>query len=164
MKEVRQINPGALWRHNVAGDLPGRNNKIDKNKLYSLVDANKGKRGFTYTHKPVWKHFEAKNNLQAITYANRKGFTVNLSANTIEEAIFYKSKWNLPVTSLVEEDYSQKTKVLEDGLKLIVCPAVTHDNVTCKSCGLCQKRNRDSIILFPAHGKQKRQTSLIARG
>jgi hypothetical protein len=69
-----------LWRHNVAGDLPGNGDKINATMLAELVTANRGKRGFTYTH----KHLSAEN-LTAIRAANRSDFTI-LSANTLEEA------------------------------------------------------------------------------
>ncbi|WP_418224539.1 DUF7227 family protein [Bradyrhizobium diazoefficiens] len=35
-----------------------------------------------------------------------------------------------------------------------MCPAITHENVTCASCALCQ-RQRSAIIGFPAHGPAK---------
>ena len=50
---VRRIPRGQLWRHNQAGDLPGRGDTIDTAQLKQLVDAARGTRGFTYTHKPI---------------------------------------------------------------------------------------------------------------
>ena len=66
-----------LWRHNQAGDLPGRGNKIDLRLLAELVAANRQRRGFTYTHKPL-----TAANVAAIMGATRDGFTVNVSANS----------------------------------------------------------------------------------
>src|SRR5207253_1314449 len=51
LAEVRRLPKDTLWRHNVAGDLPGRGDKINTRLLAELVEANRGKRGFTYTHK-----------------------------------------------------------------------------------------------------------------
>jgi len=73
-----------LWRHNEAGDLPGEGDDIDVPKLRALVQANRGKRGFTYTHKPV---LDNPQNAVAIKCANQNGFTVNLSADSIEEGL-----------------------------------------------------------------------------
>ena len=53
LKQIKRFPKFQLWRHNQAGDLPGEDNVIDSQKMKQLVYANKGKRGFTYTHKPV---------------------------------------------------------------------------------------------------------------
>ena len=44
---IKAFKPGQLWRHKQAGDLPGAGARIDPKKLHQLVEANKGKRGFT---------------------------------------------------------------------------------------------------------------------
>ena len=48
---IRALPPGQLWRHNQAGDLPGIGNRISARGLGALVEANRGKRGFTYSQK-----------------------------------------------------------------------------------------------------------------
>ena len=53
MSEIAALPNGTLWRHNQAGDLPGIGDAIDVAALAALVKANRGKRGFTYTHKPL---------------------------------------------------------------------------------------------------------------
>ena len=53
VSRITALPSGQLWRHNQAGDLPGENNAINTDMLAQLVDANEGKRGWTYTHKPV---------------------------------------------------------------------------------------------------------------
>lgn len=70
-----------LWRHNQAGDLPGENDTIDLVALAQLAEANVGKRGFTYTHKPM-----TADNAAAVKQANARGFTINLSADNLSEA------------------------------------------------------------------------------
>ena len=52
LDDIRSLPVGQFWRHNEAGDLPGQGDQLDIKKLEALVDANKGKSGFTYTHKP----------------------------------------------------------------------------------------------------------------
>src|SRR4051794_27333348 len=43
---VRSLPAGALWRHNVAGDLASNNKvTIDRVALRAIVSANKGRRG-----------------------------------------------------------------------------------------------------------------------
>ena len=47
---ISALPNGQLWRMNVAGDLAHHNQWVSASRLFSLVDANSGKRGFTYTH------------------------------------------------------------------------------------------------------------------
>ena len=81
-ERVAALPAGQLWRHNQAGDLPGENGAIDAPALGRLVAANKGRRGFTYTHKPT-----TTANLAAIKQANAGGFTINLSGNNLNHEI-----------------------------------------------------------------------------
>ena len=48
--QVKRLPKGQLWRHNQAGDLPHTDGRIDVEALQRIVGANRGKRGFTYTH------------------------------------------------------------------------------------------------------------------
>jgi hypothetical protein len=68
--QVAKLGAGMLWRHNQAGDLPGEGNAIDTAALAQLVTANQGKRGFTYTHKPVLDNVA---NAEAVRAANAGG-------------------------------------------------------------------------------------------
>lgn len=155
---IKELAPGTVWRHNQAGDLPGESNKIDRAALRKLVAANRGRRGFTYTHKPV-----TKANTDAIKSANKNGFTINLSANNLLHADELVSKNVGPVVVVLPVEQTTNT-VTPAGTKVVVCPATTHDNVTCKTCQLCAISTRDFIVGFPAHGTRKRQASEIARG
>src|SRR5262249_14831154 len=81
---IRSLDPGELWRHNIAGDLPTNNRStIDCTALRLIVEANKGRRGFTFTHYDVLTNLA---NRQAIAEANKGGFTINLSGNSLEHA------------------------------------------------------------------------------
>lgn len=157
---VKEIPVNQIWRHNQAGDLMGKENKINSNQLKSLVTANKGKKGFTYTHKPVTGQTQAvKNNRKIIKFANNNGFTINLSANNISE-VDKLVKLNIgPVVVIVPEN-SPKTLFTKGGNKVITCPAV-YSNVNCASCKLCSKQ-RSVVVAFPAHGTQKNKVNLIA--
>jgi len=146
---VEKLPEGQLWRHNSAGDLPGVNESIHANKLRALVKANAGKRGFTYTHKkPNIK------NAALIKEANADGFTVNLSANNIEQADEYVKLGIGPVVVVLPKDSENKFKT-PDGNTVIVCPAQYRDEITCSSCGICQVSQRKSIVGFKAHGPGK---------
>ena len=157
---VAALPDNALWRHNQAGDLPGENNKIDKRALKKLVKANKGKRGFTYTHKPP-----TKSNIAAIANANENGFTINLSANNLKHADTL-AKTGLPVVVILPKAFGDNGVhhiVTAGNNSVIQCPATYRDNVTCKSCGLCALSKNRAIVGFPAHGTGKNSVDRIAR-
>jgi len=63
---------------------------------------------------------------------------------------------------VVPIDTPEKTYTPE-GRKIIVCPAQSRDDVTCKSCGLCARADRDAIIGFRAHGTREKLADSIAR-
>lgn len=161
---VAKLPEGQLWRHNVAGDLKGNDNWIDYMALLDLVKANKGRRGFTYTHYPVTDHKHAQMNVDAIEMSMIGGFTVNVSANSVAHAVQIKDEYpHLPVAAVVPSDHGNDTRTI-DGVKFITCPATYKDNVTCATCKLCSVADRDSVIAFPAHGSQTKKADIIARG
>lgn len=157
LQKVESMPDGTLWRHNVAGDLPGENNQLDALKLRQLAMVNAGKRGFTYTHYP-----DTEENLQAISAANDAGLTVNLSANSVGHAIEL-ARHGLPVAAMVPIDHGNETRTI-DGVKFITCPATYREGITCATCKLCSIQNRDAVIAFPAHGSRKNSANIIARG
>ncbi len=165
MAEISKLPKGTLWRHNQAGDLPGIGDEIDGDMLEHLVKANRGKRGFTYTHKPVISKHASDNvaylNADAVAYANDHGFTVNLSANDLRHADELAGLEIGPVVVVLPADQTAAT-VTPQGRKVAICPATISDNVTCATCGLCALTGRKAIIGFPAHGASKRKASAIA--
>lgn len=156
-EDVATLPTGQIWRHNQAGDLPGDRKLIDQKSLRVIVRANTGKRGFTYTHYDP----SLKSNAAAIASANNNGFTINLSANTLAQADRYASMNIAPVTVLLPETFKGQTTKTPAGRTVTVCPAQTRDNVTCESCGLCSRRERN-IVGFVAHGSQKAKVTLVA--
>lgn len=157
VERIAALPEGQLWRHNQAGDLPGHGDTINRDMLDSLVDANEGKRGFTYTHKPL-----TADSLAAITSANLRGFTVNLSANNLAEADTLAAT-GLPTVVVLPDTIQGNVEVRTPaGRRVSVCPATYHDNVSCSTCQLCQRQNRKAIIGFPAHGVSKRKASNVA--
>lgn len=156
---IEALPEGTLWRHNQAGDLPGEGNAIDNKALTDLAISNMGRRGFTYTHKPP---LEGDNAL-SIAFANRNGFTINLSANSLAHADELAGLALGPVVVILPAEQMTNTQT-PAGRKVVVCPAVTREGVSCASCGLCARVDRPSIIGFPAHGSSKRKASTIAEG
>ena len=147
-----------LWRHNQAGDLPGDGKNIDRKALGKLVSANFGKRGFTYTHyRP-----DNVNNTDAILDANLRGFTVNMSADSLDEADDLFDKAIGPVVTVLPREQLTNTRTPR-GRTVVVCPAVTREDVSCATCQLCSRPHRDTIVGFPAHGTGAQRVELHLR-
>lgn len=161
--QIGALHPGTLWRHNIAGDLPGDDDRIDSKRLRELTRANTGKRGFTYTHYPVIDHRHGKHNRRVIRNAIRDGFAVNVSADRIRDAIDVKRAYpDLPVAVVVPSDLDRRTFEI-DGVKFAQCPATYRQGANCMNCKLCAATDREVVVTFPAHGKNYRQADIIAR-
>jgi len=155
IKAINRLPKGQLWRHNVAGDLPGEGEQVDAHALGEIVRANRGRKGFTYTH---------KKSPEALTWARHAtawGFTVNISADDAGEADKYAAQ-GLPTVCIVPMDTPKHTTTPE-GRPVLVCPAQTTEYMTCALCGLCQRADRRQIIGFRAHGTKARQADARAR-
>jgi uncharacterized C2H2 Zn-finger protein len=157
--QVRKLPRGQVWRHNTAGDLPGVNEVIDTKLLSQLVDANKGRKGFTYTHKQIGYSGQALINAQAIYAANKSGFRVNLSADSLQQADEYADMNIAPVVVVVPSDTPNKAFKTPKGRQVIICPAETKNKdgdpvIQCDRCQLCVKERR-AIVAFRAHGTRK---------
>lgn len=90
-----------------------------------------------------------------------KGFTINLSGNNPAHADDLADMQAGPVTTVLPSDQTENTTT-PAGRKIVVCPAVTRDDVSCSTCGLCAVRDRKVIIGFPAHGSSRKRASSIA--
>ena len=156
---VRNFKDGAFWRHDQAGDLPGDGDKIEPAMLADLAKANKGKRGFTYTHKPVMTGQHAKSNLRAIRSANTSGFVVNLPANSIQHADTL-AELGLPVAAVVPQG-SPDRFTTPAGNKVVICPAQRVAGLSCDKCRLCAKADRGFIIGFKPHGTGAKKVEAI---
>ena len=154
--QVAALPEGQLWRHNQAGDLPSDGREIDGQAVMALIEANRGKRGFTYTH-----HNPKGNNGAFIEFANQNGFTVNLSGNNLAHADELASYHIGPVVAVVAEDHPEHSTT-PAGRKVVVCPEQTGKAKSCAECGLCQKANRAVIVAFRAHGVSKKKAIRIA--
>lgn len=151
---IKGLPRGQLWRHNQAGDLPGADNIINAPLLADLVRANKGRRGFTYTHYPM-----TGDNFEAVRAANAAGFTINASADNDAQAEKLHAL-GLPVAVIASQDKPYK---LNNGVRVAICPAQKAENMSCDKCQLCANSARDYIIGFIPHGTGKKRVINIAR-
>lgn len=155
LDNVRKLPIGTMWRHNIAGDLPNVAGVIAGKALADIVTANKRKNGFTYTHCDPLK----ADNKKHIAEANRNGFTVNLSADSPEQADEYLAL-ELPVVTLLPED-APKVSHTPNGARVVRCPATVREDVSCATCGLCARADRSYAIGFPVHGSQKSKIKTV---
>lgn len=157
--KIKKLPKNQFWRHNQSGDLVGTNDVIDFWALSELMTANRGKRGFSYTHYPL-----SDKNIDSLKMANDNGLTINASTNSISE-VDKAMATGLPVVTVLPHDHdlSQRIVRTDKGNKVIVCPSSLGKDVTCASCGLCQKHDRGYAIGFVSHGNSRKKVSAIAR-
>ena len=158
ISKIKDLPAGSKWRHNQAGDLPGDMETLDEEKCIALAKANKGKRGFTYTHYDVLNNFQ---NAITVNIMNHLGFTVNVSANNLDHADKLCDMDIAPVATVLPIEQTTNT-VTPKGRKVVVCPATYKDDVSCASCMLCEKWDRNVVVGFPAHGTSKKKAAAIA--
>ena len=152
---VECLPMATLWRHDIAGDLAGKGEHIDKNALIRLVEANKGRRGFTYSHKV----FTSERNFALVQWANSEGFVINASCETMEQVRTAQSA-GIPAVLTVGAD--GPSKINQDGVLAVTCPNELNKAIQCDKCQLCAKADRKFAVIFHAHGagKAKIQTNL----
>lgn len=157
--QVANLPFRTMFRHNVSGDLPGVGEKIDGGLLRQLTRAVKGKLAFAYTHK-----YMLKGNLKLIREANKNGFVINLSANSMAHADKLVRAKAGPVVCVLPDTVNPEATpslLTPEGNKVVVCPSQYRANVTCQSCQLCAKQ-RSVIVGFIAHGAKHKSVSQIA--
>ncbi len=143
LARVRALPHGQLWRHNVAGDLAGAGTTVDYVRLAELVDANRGRRGFTFTHKTLAS--------DVVLAAAQLGFVINVSLDALALADAPHVK-DIPATVLLPSDAPGSLRTPQ-GRHVVVCPAQMATEATCASCQLCSRANRKAVIGFRAHGQ-----------
>lgn len=165
LAKIRKLAKGTLWRHNQAGDLQGDRRFIDRDMLFDLVAANRGRRGFTYTHYPVLDETDreaAAHNAALVAHANENGFTINLSADNLDEADKMAALNIGPVVVVLPSDAPKVTRT-ESGRKVVLCPAQYNKEMTCERCQICQQADRSNIVGFAAHGTKAKAVDRIVR-
>lgn len=153
--EISRLPKRQLWRHNAAGDLPGKGDTIDTKLLDKLVEANsKSKaKGYTYTHKPVGTRGKKLANAKAIEKANKNGFCINLSADNLQEADQLADLGIAPVVVVVPSDAPRIMKTPK-GRKVVAC-SHEYKDIQCDRCQRCANKDRNTIVSFHAHGTMK---------
>ena len=143
---IRSLPPGSLWRHNVAGDLPSNNQTtIDRAALRAIVDANRGRRGFTFTHYDVLTNLA---NRQAIEEANQNGFThqpqrqLARACRPARRSAHRTRHRNSPCRHEAEHEDAERPNRRD-------LPDQHSTGVTCAACGLCARACAPPSSAFP---------------
>jgi hypothetical protein len=158
LERVRALPEGQPWRYAVAGDLPGHGDTLDLGALGELVESNFGRRGFTFTHKPLALEHE----VWAVRGAQAAGFTINLSADSLEQADKRAELAAGPVVVVLPLGAGGDIRT-PAGRRVVVCPAETR-GLDCAACQLCTRSDRRGIVGFVAHGQMSATVSRIAVG
>ena len=151
---LRSLESGRLFRHNQAGDLPHTTGRISRTFIKRMVESVKHLKAFTYTHHDV----KLGENLSLLRYANRNGFTINVSTEN-EAAADDAIAAGLPAVMVANSEESRTTWHTKAGNVVLVCPAQRSDTKTCADCKLCHHRVRRVVIAFLAHGTGKRKAN-----
>lgn len=152
LAQIAALPAGTFWRHNQAGDIQDPNTVSGRTMLKNLVSANRGKKGFTFTHHRP----NTAASIRALKGATADGFTVNVSTEAIADADRMVSHGLRAVTVVPSTDDRRMWRS-PDGNPVVTCPAQIRDDVTCDRCRLCQGRPQEVIIAFRAHGTGARR-------
>jgi len=152
---IRNLPRHQLWRHNQSGDLYRPGNAIGRTALAQLVEANQGRRGFTYSHHKLTPH-----TIQAFKTATAQGFTVNASCET-ETAADAAMAHGLRAVFVVSANETRTSWQTAGGNRAVVCPAQRFERMDCATCQLCQSRPQNVAVAFKAHGTSRRKVEAV---
>jgi len=158
LEAIRALPVGQLWRHNQAGDLYKPGSLLGQKALEQLTEANRGRRGFTYSH-----HKRTPAVVQAFKSATASGFTVNASCHSETEADAAMAD-GLRAVFVAPSTETRRQWSTAGNNRAVVCPAQRFDAMDCATCRLCQARPSNVAIVFLAHGtgRKKVETAIVA--
>ncbi|MBN21329.1 MAG: hypothetical protein CL678_08590 [Bdellovibrionaceae bacterium] len=155
IKKAKRHHWNPRIRGNITGDLPskkGDRELINLRMVTRLSKAVKNARFLLYTHyRPTY----GLNGAAIATMNSFEGMTVNLSANTLDQAVEYKKLGVAPVTVVLPHDHNKKV-TYHKGEKIVTCK-YDWDGTQCKWCTICWWKDRDFIVGFRGHGMNKRK-------
>ena len=153
MDRVTRLEPGALLRHNVAGDMaiPGTGRlNLDLVSRLSEIFWVAGVQAYTYTHCELGR-LEG----YCLRVARNSRFTVNASCETTQEC---DKAIDLGVPAVITcVDAEHFPAATPKGRRIVICPNQSHEGVTCKSCKLCARGNRKAVVALLAHGVRRKK-------
>jgi hypothetical protein len=161
LQRIAALPDGAIWRHNQAGDLPHGFGEIVRSLTIALARANRGKRGFTYTHHPLrGDSITATRNRVTVKRAQRLGFVINASCESEQQADEMIAH-GIPATMEISSAETRMGWRTPAGNVVRRCPAqlLPKGVVTCDRCQLCQSRPAHHIIAFSPDGSTAKRVN-----
>jgi len=138
-----KVQSGAMIRANVVGDYLDVNGAVDLAYVSALNDAaSRGIQILSYTH--AWRTIDS-----ALFIDSARP---QASCDTADDVAHARA---LGWSTVIVGDITHGDDL--HGTKAVMCPNVTH-GIQCVDCGLCA-RQRQSTIVFPVHGTQKRRAA-----
>ena len=162
IKKIKALKENSTLRLNVAGDLPGNNNKISPTYLNKYIEATRHIKAYTYTHYPIHIH----NNLKLLKQANNSNLVINVSTECENDAIKSVEN-NLPTVLVVKSTETRNSYKLKDAKgnikgTVIICPQQTK-GVSCSDCMACYNRPKNIVIGFKAHNATKKVNEILEK-
>lgn len=170
-KKIAALPAGQPYRHNTSGDLPHFDGLIRLDLLKELIEANTGKRGWTYSH-----HLLNTHNTEALKHSTNNGFVINASTESLNDCdkaidkglnscvvISSDNPDLIAFSSLVDKKtYYRQTAPIKTpkGRRVVICPAQKCQPTKCSNCLLCSK-DREFPIAFIAHGNNKKKLNQL---
>lgn len=172
LKTVKRFRKGTLGRFGQIGDHPGTDGWLDEIAMNEWTTAIQGQTWYGYCHYDMTSRTpKAAWNLYVAREAIENGYNINVSCETfaqVDRAI----ELGMPAVVIVNSA-TNRTQITGDGHKVVMCPAVVQDNVTCggsattKACGggtpLCARSDRKFAIGFPSHGVKKNSVNALIK-
>ena len=158
LNKIKALPASTLWRAHIAGDIPA-NERGEVSEVYinKVSEANKGRRGYTYTHHDL----NIKNNSKLFKKANNKNFIINVSCESEQQADTAVNVHKLPAVMVVKSTEQRKAWTTAGGNRVIICPAQSAGR-SCVDCRLCADRPSPRLIIaFLAHGNAAKKINQI---
>ena len=144
--------------------MPNEGETINKKALLALIGANRGKKGYAYTHKPVLGNDTiAKRNRSHIAFANANNFIIALSANDLKDAD-RKMKLGIGPVVVSVQSFDNLPRKTAKGHQLVKCPEQTSGGkITCSSCQLCAKPRKSIVVFENSSRRTKFKNNLLRK-
>ena len=134
--------------------------RIDWDYLDAVLDAKvQGGRSWTYSHFKFEKITFKQNKRFHLNFLYRirdskQHTTINRSTDDIDGAVTVHKKGYPTVVTLSDKNVSKN--FVHKGVKFVRCLAEYNEKVGCINCDLCARKDRNFVIVFYAHGSQKK--------
>lgn len=133
-------------RAHVSGDFVKDNSELDMEYTNAFIQASKKRNDLK-----IWGYTHAWKKMKANIFKGIHSVNINASCDSIEDIKEAKAMGFDTVTIMPE---IAKTGIY-NGERIVICPNQTNTKVTCETCMLCHRKERNYTIGFRVHGVSK---------